>query len=157
MFCILVILSCRLTDICVLEQTGTCEPITVPLCQDVGYNYTSFPNFMNHKRQEDAGLEVHQFHPLVKSGCSDALKPFLCSMYVPKCTPEQPVTQSPCKELCQLARSGCEPLMNRFGFNWPESLDCEILPEKAADASKCYDGMQWIFHQYDVILHIYFA
>ena len=39
---------------------------------------------MNYDGQEDAGLEVHQFYPLVRVRCSDALKPFLCSMYVPK-------------------------------------------------------------------------
>ena len=110
---------------CVLEQTETCKPITVPLCQDVGYNYTSFPNLMNHDSQEDAGLEVHQFSPLVEIGCSDALKPFLCSMYAPRCTPEQPIPQLPSKELCLLAQSGCEPLMNSYGFSWPEGFFCD--------------------------------
>uniref|UniRef100_A0A3P8RWC3 FZ domain-containing protein n=1 Tax=Amphiprion percula TaxID=161767 RepID=A0A3P8RWC3_AMPPE len=72
---------------------------------------------------DDAGLEVHQFFPLIKVQCSPHLKPFLCSVYVPKCEAGKP--QPPCRTLCEQARSGCESLMNRFGFQWPESLKCE--------------------------------
>ena len=83
---------------------------------------------MNHDKQEDAGLQVHQFYPFIKVGCSDSLEPFLCSMYVPKCTPEQPIPQLPSRELCLMARSGCEPFMIKFGYSWPESLACDELP-----------------------------
>lgn len=45
-----------------------CEPITIPLCKDIQYNETIMPNLLNHQRQEDAGIEVHAFFPLVKVG-----------------------------------------------------------------------------------------
>jgi len=45
---------------------GRCEPITIPLCKDIQYNLTIMPNLLNHQKQDDAGLEVHQFYPLVK-------------------------------------------------------------------------------------------
>jgi len=45
---------------------GRCEPITIPLCKDIQYNETIMPNLLDHQKQEDAGLEVHQFYPLVK-------------------------------------------------------------------------------------------
>jgi len=45
---------------------GRCEPITIPLCKDIQYNMTIMPNLLNHQKQDDAGLEVHQFYPLVK-------------------------------------------------------------------------------------------
>jgi len=45
---------------------GRCEPITIPLCKDIQYNETIMPNLLLHEKQEDAGLEVHQFYPLVK-------------------------------------------------------------------------------------------
>ncbi|XP_072038714.1 uncharacterized protein [Amphiura filiformis] len=124
-------------------EPGTCERITIPLCSsNIDYKYTSLPNLLGNKRQEDAGLQVHQFYPLVKVACSDSLLPFLCSMYAPKCTPEQTEQQPPCKELCQKARNGlCTDLMNKFGFDWPQGLDCETLPERstAGSAAKCYD------------------
>ncbi|VDN33946.1 unnamed protein product [Dibothriocephalus latus] len=44
-----------------------CEPITVPLCKGVFYEYTQMPNMFNHETQEEAGLEVN------------------CSPHVPHC------------------------------------------------------------------------
>ena len=112
-----------------LPQHDRCEPITIPLCNDIQYNMTIMPNLLNHQKQEDAGLEVHQFFPLVKVQCSKDLKFFLCSMYAPVCTVlENPIP--PCRKLCVSARDGCESLMNKFGFKWPESLRCENFPEK---------------------------
>lgn len=52
---------------------------------------TSMPNAMNHQSQEEAGLEAHQFIPLVEVKCSNLLKFFLCSMYVPICLKVRPL------------------------------------------------------------------
>ena len=112
---------------------SVCEDVTVPLCLDLPYNKTIFPNMLNQQTQEEAGLEVHQFYPLVRVGCSDVLKMFLCSVYVPVCTVlARPVP--PCRSLCDAARAGCEPLMNRFGFDWPERLQCSQFPQDDGDA-----------------------
>uniref|UniRef100_A0A8D3DZY9 FZ domain-containing protein n=1 Tax=Scophthalmus maximus TaxID=52904 RepID=A0A8D3DZY9_SCOMX len=73
-----------------------------------------------HFGQSQAGQEVHQFYPLVKVDCSPQLKPFLCSVYTPDCVAGKP--RPPCRTLCEQARSGCESLMNKFGFVWPEAL-----------------------------------
>lgn len=51
-----------------------CEPITIPLCQDIVYNKTIFPNLMGNTKQDEAALEVHQFIPLIKINCSPDLK-----------------------------------------------------------------------------------
>lgn len=105
-----------------------CEQITIPLCNDIEYNMTIFPNLLNHQKQEDASVEVHQFFPLVKVRCSPELKFFLCTMYAPVCTVlDDPIP--PCRHLCQSARNGCESLMNKFGFQWPEAFSCEKFPE----------------------------
>lgn len=106
---------------------GRCEPITIPLCKEIQYNETIMPNILGHTKQEDAGLEVHQFFPLVKVQCSPFLKFFLCSVYVPVCTVIDKALP-PCRSMCEVARSGCESLMNKFGFQWPESLDCAQFP-----------------------------
>ncbi len=107
-----------------VPEHGFCQPISIPLCTDIQYNQTIMPNLLGHTNQEDAGLEVHQFYPLVKVQCSQDLKFFLCSMYAPVCTVlEQAIP--PCRSLCERARQGCEALMNKFGFQWPERLRCE--------------------------------
>eukprot|EP00794_Sanderia_malayensis_P017823 gene17823-19604_t len=117
------------------SQKGTslspskCEPITIPLCQDIKYNKTIFPNLLSHRNQEEAGLEVHQFFPLVKVKCSQYLNFFLCSVYVPICTELFSTPIPPCRSLCKVAKNDCLPLMLKFGFGWPESLSCERYPE----------------------------
>ncbi|XP_004555660.1 frizzled-7-A [Maylandia zebra] len=114
-----------------IPEHGFCQPISIPLCTDIAYNQTIMPNLLGHTNQEDAGLEVHQFYPLVKVQCSADLKFFLCSMYAPVCTVlEQAIP--PCRSLCERARQGCEALMNKFGFQWPERLRCEAFPVHGA-------------------------
>ncbi|KAG5345123.1 FZD7B protein, partial [Acromyrmex charruanus] len=111
-----------------LAHHGRCEPITINLCMNIPYNETIMPNLMNHQKQEDAGQEVHQYMPLVKMKCSPDLRFFLCTVYAPVCTIIEKAIP-PCRSLCESARSGCEQLMNSFGFMWPEALECSKMPE----------------------------
>ncbi|KAM9836276.1 frizzled-7-A-like [Aulostomus maculatus] len=114
-----------------MPDHGLCQPISIPLCADIAYNQTIMPNLLGHVYQEEAGLEVHQFYPLVKVQCSLDLQFFLCSVYAPVCTVlEQAIP--PCRTLCERARHGCEALMNKFGFQWPERLRCESFPTHGA-------------------------
>ncbi|KAL2084510.1 hypothetical protein ACEWY4_020028 [Coilia grayii] len=92
------------------------------------------PNILGHTNQEDARLEVHQFYPLVKVQCSEALKPFLCSLYAPEC--ESGRARAPCKRTCEAARRGCETLMLKFGFQWPESLHCDKFTEQSCEEDR---------------------
>lgn len=128
--CLRQVVSSNVSDHSVgsMSHHGRCEPIIIPLCKDIQYNETMMPNLMNHTKQEEAALEVHQFWPLVEVRCSPDLKPLLCSLYAPACTTlEYPIP--PCRSLCTSARSGCEYLMNKFGFTWPESMECDKFPE----------------------------
>ncbi|KAL3284713.1 hypothetical protein HHI36_018861 [Cryptolaemus montrouzieri] len=110
------------------DQEGKCEPITIPMCLGIGYNSTRMPNELNHESQEEAGMEVHQFWPLVQIKCAPELKFFLCSMYVPICLSAYQKPLPPCRGLCQRAREGCEPLMLRYNFKWPERMECDLFP-----------------------------
>uniref|UniRef100_A0A1I8AQR7 Frizzled-4 n=1 Tax=Steinernema glaseri TaxID=37863 RepID=A0A1I8AQR7_9BILA len=112
-----------------------CEPITIALCKGIGYNMTSYPNFQGHDRQTEAGLEVHQFFPLVEVKCYAHLKFFLCSLYTPICQDNYDEMVLPCREVCQEAKSRCEPLMRANNFLWPESLDCDRLPKMSDQAT----------------------
>ncbi|XP_058504266.1 uncharacterized protein LOC131471632 [Solea solea] len=116
--------SCQQDDL-VAQPSLTCQTITVPLCKDLPYTETVLPNLLGHKSQEEANLEINQFSPLVKVECSPHLKPFLCSLYTPPCVAGK--ARPPCRTLCEQARSGCELLMSRFGFVWPEAFRCEAF------------------------------
>ncbi|XP_014259631.1 frizzled-2 [Cimex lectularius] len=111
-----------------LRHHGKCEPITIPVCQNIQYNETIMPNLMNQAKQEEAAYELVQYSPLIKIKCNLDLQFFLCSVYVPVCTIlEKPIP--PCRSLCLSARQGCEQVMNVFGFPWPDNLECSKFPE----------------------------
>nr|XP_027201894.1 frizzled-5-like [Dermatophagoides pteronyssinus] len=116
-----------------------CEKITIPMCMDIGYNYTSMPNLLEMETQEEAGLEVHQFWPLVEINCSDDLKFFLCSMYAPICIEEYPGHIPSCKSVCERAREGCKPIMIQYGFPWPDKMNCSELPVYGDGQQICMD------------------
>lgn len=116
-----------ITDEDSLPVHNMCEPITINLCKDLAYDRTIMPNILGHERQEDAGLEAHQFFPLVKYNCSPELHFFLCSVYLPPCT-ILPHPLPPCRPKCLAAKTGCEKIMNQFGFQWPEKLNCDNFP-----------------------------
>lgn len=106
---------------------GKCEPVTTLFCQGVRYNTTIYPNISGQRTQEQAAIEVSQYYPLVKTGCSKHLKLFLCYVYVPVCTVlETPVP--PCRSTCNSARDGCQTLMKEHGMSWPASLSCDKFP-----------------------------
>lgn len=117
----------------IIPHHGKCQPITVPFCRDIPYNETIFPNLLNHLKQEEAGMEVHQYFPLLKVKCSPDLQFFMCTVFVPVCTIlDRPLP--PCRSLCLSAKSGCESLMKKFGYEWPEYLDCNQYPENQEEA-----------------------
>ena len=113
------------------DVTEKCEPVTVPMCmtqktaQDNSwkYNQTIFPNVLSHIDQQEAQIALLVFLPLLKVGCSDSLLEFLCSVYVPRCISAKPIL--PSLSLCKKAREGCSPVVEKFGFLWPEYLNCD--------------------------------
>ncbi|XP_047453730.1 uncharacterized protein LOC125015804 [Mugil cephalus] len=115
----------------VTQRSSTCQTITVPLCEDLPYTETALPGVLGHQTQEEAGLELHQFYPLVKVKCSPHIKPFLCSVYLPECVSRKP--RPPCRMLCEQARSDCEPLLKKFGFEWPASLKCDAFSTESCE------------------------
>ncbi|KAG8233640.1 hypothetical protein J437_LFUL013600 [Ladona fulva] len=116
-----------------------CEEITIPMCRGIGYNLTAMPNELNHDTQEEAGLEVHQFWPLVEIRCSPDLKFFLCSMYAPICIEDYHKPLPACRSVCERARAGCAPLMQQYGFKWPERMACERLPPYGDQENLCME------------------
>lgn len=116
-----------------------CQEITIPMCKGIGYNMTYMPNQFNHDNQEEAGLEVHQFWPLVEIKCSPDLQFFLCSMYTPICVTNYHKPLPACRSVCERAKAGCAPLMRQYGFVWPERMSCERLPEYGDKENLCMD------------------
>ena len=126
-------------DVFFFQETTGCETREFSrMCSNMGYNKIRVPNSLGHKSVSAAELAMHEFFPLLKVGCSPQLQPFLCSIHFPQCHETELVL--PCRSLCEQARSGCDSIMNRFGFKWPETLGCEKLPEtgNCFYAGTCY-------------------
>uniref|UniRef100_A0A8C4PXF1 Frizzled related protein n=1 Tax=Eptatretus burgeri TaxID=7764 RepID=A0A8C4PXF1_EPTBU len=106
-----------------------CEPIRIPMCRSMLWNMTRMPNHLHHSTQENAILSIEQFDELLATQCSPVLSFFLCALYAPICTisfQHEPI--KPCRALCEAARGSCEPVMRRYNYRWPESMECEELP-----------------------------
>ncbi|XP_076130269.1 frizzled-9 [Alosa pseudoharengus] len=121
-------------------RPAKCEPITIPMCQGIGYNMTRMPNFMKYESQVEAGIKLQEFAPLVKYGCDVHLRFFLCSLYVPMCADQVSNTIPACRPMCEQARQRCSPVMEQFSFGWPDSLDCSRLPTKNDPNSLCMEA-----------------
>lgn len=65
-----------------LPSSRKCVPLKIPMCIDLPYNSTVYPNLLNHQTQEDAEIAINQFSPLVKVRCSEDIKLFLCTVWV---------------------------------------------------------------------------
>ncbi|XP_052089903.1 frizzled-9-like [Mytilus californianus] len=135
LFCVVCCLPCyqTLSPFDGRHQYAKCERITIPMCMDMKYNWTRMPNLVGHSNQKDAAIQVHEFTPLVRYGCSRLLRFFLCSLYAPMCTEMGGETMiiPVCRSMCLEVRQKCEPILSRFNFEWPKILDCSKLPQKS--------------------------
>ncbi|ESO99146.1 hypothetical protein LOTGIDRAFT_201339 [Lottia gigantea] len=122
------------------ENVRTCEPIRFEMCKGLGYNVTGMPNLVAHTDQQDAGLQLQTFTPLIQYGCSKQLKFFLCSVYVPMCTEKVMDPIGPCRPMCESVRSRCQPVLNEFGYPWPAALNCSKFPARNDQTHMCMDG-----------------
>lgn len=136
LYVLLLVYACNGTD---RFSPRKCQEITIPMCKGIGYNETYMPNQFNHDNQEEAGMEVHQFWPLVEIQCSPDLQFFLCSIYTPICVDNYQKPLPACRSVCERAKSGCAPLMRQYGFVWPERMRCEDLPEFGDRQELCMD------------------
>ena len=101
---------------------------TVPLCANLGYVNTTFPNLRGHTSPDEANEELSHFLALISTGCSNALVYLLCSIYAPMCIQKYNFKYPPCKHLCEFVRDGCaDTLLLDFGYSWPPGphLDCQ--------------------------------
>ncbi|RUS83066.1 hypothetical protein EGW08_009152 [Elysia chlorotica] len=108
-----------------------CEPIEIPRCRAMPYNMTQMPNLVHHNTQQNARLVFQRFEELIDRRCSDVLLFLLCAIYVPICPvsllQRDPIP--PCRDVCERAKQGCEPVMNAYNVSWSDAFfDCSRLP-----------------------------
>ncbi len=72
--------------------------------------------------------------------CSPDMRFFLCSIYAPICIQDYPTSIPACKSVCLRAESGCAPLMRKYGFQWPERMQCDKFPNYGDPLNLCMDA-----------------
>ncbi|XP_072835368.2 membrane frizzled-related protein isoform X1 [Pogona vitticeps] len=105
----------------------SCEPIEVEMCLGLSYNTTSFPNIWLTIPDQQGAEEILQDYLMLKDlSCYPDLRRLICSLFVPKCTPDGGVLQ-PCRSICLGAEQRCQRSLTLLGVPWP--LNCNVLPD----------------------------
>ncbi|XP_060106897.1 membrane frizzled-related protein [Heteronotia binoei] len=123
------------TDIAYPSIESTCEPILVEMCLDLSYNATSFPNIWLTIADQEGAAEVLQDYQVLEGlACYPYLRAFICSLFVPKCTPDGGILQL-CRSVCLEAERHCQRSLGLLGIPWP--LNCNVLPD-SDNPSECF-------------------
>ena len=101
-------------------------PVDLRLCHTVGYKRMVLPNLLEHETMAEVKQQASSWVPLLNKNCHIGTQVFLCSLFAPVCL-DRPIY--PCRWLCEAVRDSCEPVMQFFGFYWPEMLKCDKFPE----------------------------
>jgi len=111
------------------EPRGSSRCVPIPsgmaLCQGIGYDTMRMPNLLDHETLAEVRQQAGSWVPLVYKNCHPGTQVFLCSLFAPVCM-DRPVY--PCRWLCEAVRDGCTPIMESFGFPWPDMLTCDRFP-----------------------------
>ncbi|KAG1659034.1 Secreted frizzled-related protein 3 [Nymphon striatum] len=91
------------------------------------YNMTQISNRLS---QDHVKPLLKRLEPLLNTKCSKYLRFYICSRFVPICTLDfqHSDTIPPCRNICEAAKKGCEPLLIHYNLSWPRELDCSELP-----------------------------
>uniref|UniRef100_A0A4W3GU58 Secreted frizzled-related protein 1b n=1 Tax=Callorhinchus milii TaxID=7868 RepID=A0A4W3GU58_CALMI len=100
-------------------------PFDLRLCYNVGYGKMRLPNLLDHETMDEVMQQASSWVPLLNKNCHPNTQLFLCSLYAPICL-DRPIY--PCRSLCTVVRDACTPVMEFFGFPWPDMLRCDKFP-----------------------------
>ncbi|XP_006019705.1 secreted frizzled-related protein 5-like [Alligator sinensis] len=116
-----------------LPRSSQCVPVpkSMALCYGLGYTDMRLPNLLEHETVAEATQQASSWLPLLARECHPDARILLCSLLAPVCLDS---FIYPCRSLCEAVRSSCAPIMECYGYPWPEILNCAKFP---ADHNLC--------------------
>uniref|UniRef100_A0AC35FF44 Frizzled-4 n=1 Tax=Panagrolaimus sp. PS1159 TaxID=55785 RepID=A0AC35FF44_9BILA len=105
------------------------RPIDIPLCKDIPYNQTIFPNPIFPHDQQSLQSQIEHFKPLIKTKCNPHIKFFICSVFAPMCPDQLPQAVTSCRSVCEEVKRDCIKILQEFDIQWPAPLNCSKFPE----------------------------
>ena len=105
-----------------------CTPLGIAYCSNLGYNYTTYPNVLEHKNLEDVEQDVISFRELVDAECYRHAYKFVCQILQPSCQKDGDKFDMvlPCRSFCKDFMAGCG---SRLPSRFKDLLDCKNFPE----------------------------
>lgn len=102
-------------------------PDSLSVCKGMGYKKMSLPNLLDHSSLPEVVQQFSSSHwrHLIGRKCHPDTRLFLCSLFTPVCL-ERKIY--PCRSLCSVVKDGCEGIMQKWGYPWPDMLNCSKFP-----------------------------
>lgn len=116
-----------------------CDTMSLPYCRSLGYNRTTYPNYLGHTNIEEVKEDLISFRDLVDAECYRQAHDFLCRLMQPPCVERSPLEPYPapiCRQYCQEFWAGCG---DRISQRLKKQLDCEKFPESKG-AQSCHNS-----------------
>lgn len=114
-------------------EEDRCYEFDTSLCSSYGYNRTALPNWLGHRTQSEAVLQLRTVMSLIDTDCSNELPFLLCVLYLPVCLHDPNsggrLDVKPCRQLCQRVHDRCASKIKRKKGNWPTNFSCNDLPD----------------------------
>lgn len=128
-----------LTDIAV-SQTGLCQQVSIEYCKNIGFNFTTFPNFANSFNVMDARMDMNmKYASMIKSGCSEYAAKLICAIYTPVCDERYVKIIGPCMPLCTQVQRRCQHVLEAMGGKWAGAVMCTQYVERNSRDNPCLD------------------
>lgn len=106
-----------------------CDTMSLPYCRALGYNRTTYPNYLGHTNIDEVKDDLISFRDLVDAECYRQAYDFICRLLQPPCVERPPLEPYPdpiCRQYCQEFWAGCG---DRIPQRLKKMLDCEKFPE----------------------------
>ncbi|XP_074929541.1 LOW QUALITY PROTEIN: membrane frizzled-related protein [Chelonoidis abingdonii] len=122
------------------KQAGWVENLLCVEGGDIGYPGEMHPKWGNqppkHRCPRLCGAHCLPVSSQVLMGlpCYQHLHLLICSLFVPKCTPDGGVLQ-PCRSVCLTAEQRCQQALSLLSILWP--INCNVLPD-SNDPVECF-------------------
>uniref|UniRef100_A0A1I7XQN5 Frizzled-4 n=1 Tax=Heterorhabditis bacteriophora TaxID=37862 RepID=A0A1I7XQN5_HETBA len=99
-YSLFLVFSAESTSIFDQTSKGKCQPIEIPLCKDIPYNYTYYPNPYLQQDQQSLQTNTEHFKPLIMTKCNKNIQFFVCSVFAPMCPEGMPQAVTSCRSVC---------------------------------------------------------
>uniref|UniRef100_A0A915ENH6 FZ domain-containing protein n=1 Tax=Ditylenchus dipsaci TaxID=166011 RepID=A0A915ENH6_9BILA len=128
-FSTILLILLQLTSGSIFDKPFQCQPIDIPMCQNIPYNKTIFPNPYIESDEQSLQAQTEHFKPLIKTKCNPHVQFFICSAFAPMCPDAMPQAVTSCRSVCEEVKRDCIQILQEFDIQWPALLNCSRFPE----------------------------